>query len=47
MSGTSGSVAPVRRVRDDVRSGLGLMLFSAGTSVAIALVLTLLNGLGK
>ena len=47
MSGTSGSVAPVRRVRHDVRDGLGLMLFSAGTSVAIALVLTVLSGLGK
>lgn len=47
MSGTSGSVAPARRVRHDLRDGLGVMAFSAGTSLAITLVLTLLIGLGK
>jgi hypothetical protein len=34
-------------VRHDVRDGLGVMLFSAGTSVVITLVLTVLIGLGK
>ena len=47
MSHTNGSVTPARRVRHDVRDGLGVMLFSAGTSVGITLLITVLVGLGK
>jgi hypothetical protein len=51
MSGVAGSVnrpvAPARRVRHDVRDGLAVMLFSAATSVGLAVTLTLLSGLGK
>jgi hypothetical protein len=51
MSGVAGSVSgpvtPARRVRHDVRDGLAVMLFSAATSVGLAVTLTLLAGLGK
>jgi hypothetical protein len=44
---TTGARGPVRRVRHEVRDGLVLMAFSAGTSVGLAVLLTLLAGLGK
>jgi hypothetical protein len=49
MSATmdTGPVAPVRRVRHDVRDGLAVMVFSAGASVGLTLLVTLLLGLGK
>jgi hypothetical protein len=51
MSGVARPViapaSPVRRVRHDVRDGLAVMAFSAASSVGVALVLTLLTGLGK
>lgn len=47
MSGISGSVSPARRVRHDVRDGLAVMAFSAVASVLLAVVLTVLVGLGK
>lgn len=47
MSGISGSVSPARRVRHDVRDGLAVMAFSAVASVLLAIVLTVLVGLGK
>ena len=43
----TGPVTPARRVRHDVRDGLALMAFSATTSVGLAMVLTVLSGLGK
>lgn len=47
MSGISEPVTPARRVRHEVRDGLAVMAFSAGVSGALALVMTLLVGLGK
>ena len=47
MSGASGSVTPIRRVRHDVRDGLAVMAFSAAASVTAGLLLTFLAGLGK
>lgn len=47
MSELSTAVTQARRVRHDVRDGVLLMAFSAGVSVALALVLTVLVGLGK
>lgn len=53
MSGVArpvpGTVAapPVRRVRHAARDGLAVMAFSAATSAALAMMLTLLAGLGK
>ena len=41
------AVTPVRRVRHGVRDGLALMAFSAGTSLVVGLLLTLLAGLGQ
>ena len=43
----SGSVTPARRVRHEVRDGIAVMAFSAGTSVGVSLLLMLLVGLGK
>jgi hypothetical protein len=43
----TGARRPARRVRHEVRDGLVLMAFSAGTSVGIAVLLTLISGLGK
>jgi hypothetical protein len=43
----SGSAAPVRRVRHEVRDGLAVMAFSAATSVGVSAVWMLLVGLGK
>ena len=49
MSGVAepiaGPVAPVRRVRQDVRDGLAVMAFSAAASAALAMTLLLLSGL--
>jgi hypothetical protein len=51
MSGAAPPVdapaLPERRVRHAVRDGVAVMAFSAATSVGLALVLTLLAGLGK
>lgn len=47
MSGVARPVPPVRRVRHDARDGLAVMAFSAATSVGLAMLLTLLTGLGK
>lgn len=41
------AITPVRRVRHGVRDGLALMAFSAGMSIVIGLVLTVLAGLGQ
>jgi hypothetical protein len=47
---SDGSRRPVRRVRDDVRDGLGVVVFSAAASaavaIAMALVLTAVTRLG-
>ena len=40
-------MAPARRVRHDVRDGLAVMAFSASTSLVLAVLLTVLTGLGK
>jgi hypothetical protein len=47
MSGTHGPVTGSRRVRHEVRDGLAVMVFSAGASAVLAVVMTLLVGLGK
>lgn len=47
MSGISEPVTPARRVRHDVRDGLAVMAFSAAVSGALAVLMTLLVGLGK
>lgn len=41
----SSPVTPARRVRHDVRDGLAVMVFSALSSVGLALLLLLLSGL--
>jgi hypothetical protein len=44
VSGTAarpGDRRPVRRVREDVRDGLGVVVFSAAASVAVAIAMTL------
>ena len=41
----SGTSAPVRRVRDEVRDGIAVLAFSAAASTAVALALLLLIGL--
>ncbi len=45
MSGST--VTPTRRVRHDVRDSIAVMAFSAVTSVAVAVLLTLLVRLGN
>lgn len=40
-------VAPVRRVRHEVRDGIAVMAFSAAASACGALLFALLAGLGK
>jgi hypothetical protein len=47
MNGVAGPVTPARRVRHEVRDGIAVMVFSASTSLGLALVLMLLTGLGK
>ncbi len=47
MSGASPAVTPARRVRHDVRDGLAVMAFSLGVSSGLAVVVTVLLGLGK
>jgi hypothetical protein len=45
VSGTAeredGSPRPVRRVREDVRDGLGVVVFSAAASAAVAMAMAL------
>ena len=41
------SSTPARRVRQDVRDSVAVMLFSAATSVAVFAVLTLVVRLGN
>jgi hypothetical protein len=44
---TGSSLSGPRRVRHEVRDGIAVMAFSAGTSAVLALLLTVLTGLGK
>ncbi len=45
MSGST--ITPARRVRHDVRDSVAVMVFSAATSMAVALLLLLLVRLGS
>lgn len=45
MSGST--ITPARRVRHDVRDSIAVMVFSAATSCAVALLLLLLVRLGN
>ena len=47
MSGSTVTPAPVKRVRHEVRDSLAVMIFSAATSVGVALLLLALVRLGN
>jgi hypothetical protein len=47
VGSVTAPVTPARRVRHEVRDGLAVMAFSAGTSVGLTVVLMLLTRLGK
>ena len=47
MGGSTVTPAPVRRVRQEVRDSVAVMVFSAAASVGVALLLLVLVRLGN